>query len=358
MRNSGSTHSARSIHLAPVPATIRYRMPQEGYVFPVYGPVKYLKMALAAIKTLRRVDDSRPIALACEYAHIQVLERLNLTNLIDDFIILEPQHCSITGFKHHVWKFQLYPRTLFLDCDMVFCKNPDRLWQSLYPYEFTATGSLTSDPFFGGPKGLAVIKDILFQRRRKTLSKFGVTYLNRVQSGVMYVRDNAKARKICATAASCLNRMDETHFQSRLKESGRTEESCEWSLAIAMALHQVPVYPWIIGHESAQLDFIADLTDFTPDFTHVECTVHTAPLVYALRGMSNYKLRRFLTRLLSTFSGRGDFMRVTPYILHFGWLHEKKPFLKFADKHWQELTREKNTIQEVTEVTVSSSLAG
>ncbi|KPP94682.1 MAG: hypothetical protein HLUCCA01_08480 [Bacteroidetes bacterium HLUCCA01] len=306
----------------------------EGYVYPVYGDVKYLKFAIASIESLRRYDAHRPVALACEPQHEALLRRLDIRHLVDDIVFLEPEHRSITGFKHNVHRYARYDRTLFLDADMIFCRKPDDLWTALRAYRFTATGSLSSDPFFGGPKGLGVLKDILLQRRRTTLSRFGLTYLNRVQSGVMYVRDRELAQQVCTKAAWFLDNMHLTHFQSRLKEKGRTEESCEWSLAMAMSDLDVPVFPWINGHTSAQMDYIADLTTHDHNFEQVSCRLYTSPLVHALRGIRAVELRRVLTRLLGIFPGKDEYMEVTPVLLHFGWLHEKQPFYRFADEVW------------------------
>lgn len=313
----------------------------EGYLYPVYGDIKYLKFAVASIYSLRRYDTERPVALACEPQHEALLTRLGIRNLVDDIIYLKPAHRSIVGFKHNVNEYAIYDRTLFLDVDMIFCRNPDNLWVALSVYPFTVTGSLTSDPFFGGPKGIGVLSDILLQKRKRTMKTFGLTHLGRVQSGVMYVRDRHMARSVCARAAYYLSKMSETHFKSRLHEKGRVEESCEWSLAMAMSALNIPVYPWINGQNSAQMDYIADLTTHDEMFNAVTCRLYTAPLTHALRGMANYRFRRWVTRLLGLFTGKDEYMDVIPVLLHFGWLHEKKPFYEYADKVWMNLIAEK-----------------
>ncbi|MDZ7682577.1 MAG: hypothetical protein U5J63_12920 [Fodinibius sp.] len=47
-------------------------------------------------------------------------------------------------------------------------------------------------------------------------------------------------------------------FAAGLWRMGRSEESCEWSMAMAMSKLDLPVYPWLQGHTSPQLDYIAD----------------------------------------------------------------------------------------------------
>lgn len=309
----------------------------EGYVYPVYGDVKYLSYAVASATTLRRYDTKRPIALVCEAHHAEALKTHGIT-IFDVVHLIQPEHRGIVGFKHNVHRYPLFERTLFLDCDMVWTKSPDPLWAAFSPYGFTITGMITSDVFFGAPKHFGVLKDMILMRRKRTLKRFGLTYLSRVQSGMIYMRDVDQARIVCETAGEMLRRKAETHFQSRMKESGRSEESCEWSLAMAMSKWNIPVYPWLIGQESPQLDFIHDLTEYDADFIQVKCRYYCDPFVYSLRGIKNTSLRNFLIGFLSMFSGKGDQMLVTPYVIHFGWLHEKQPFYRFAERIWTQAT--------------------
>ena len=65
---------------------------------------------------------------------------LDIRHLVDDIVFLEPEHRSITGFKHNVHRYARYDRTLFLDADMIFCRKPDDLWTALRAYRFTANG--------------------------------------------------------------------------------------------------------------------------------------------------------------------------------------------------------------------------
>lgn len=315
----------------------------EGYVYPVYGDIKYLKHAIASVTSLRRHDTVRPVAIVCEKKHRDLLDKLNLSYLFDVIIPISPEHCSIVGFKHNFYEYLLFERTLFLDCDMIWCKNPDPLWVSFSAYRFTITGNLTADSFFGGPKNLGVLRDTLLRRRNRTLNRFGLTYLSRVQSGMIFSQDYEISAKVCKLASDILDRKDETHFQSRTKEQGRTEESCEWSLAMAMSKLNIPVYPWLIGHESPQLDFIKDLTNYDQDFEYVSCLYYSNPFVYSFRGLPSETLRKILIKAFSILPGKSDFISVTPYILHFGWLHQKQPFYEFTERVWNRLKTEKGS---------------
>jgi hypothetical protein len=312
----------------------------EGYVYTSYGKPKYLKHAVASTISLRRYDSKRPVALVCTQEHIDYLKKYNQEKLFTKIILLNEKHTSITGFKHNVHLYKPFKRNLYLDSDIIWCKDPDPLWTSLSVYPFTITGIQISDHFFGGPKHIGVLKDILLRRRQRTLNRFDLTYLSRVQTGMIYTEDEAITQEVCELAASFLEKIDETHFQSRLKEKGRSEESCEWSMAMAMSKLNLPVYPWLQGHTSPQLDFIESYTDYDPDFHEVKCTYYSDQLVYNLRGLNLDWLRNFLTKSLSLIPGKGDYLITTPYCLHFGWLHHKEPFLEFSEKTWKRLIRE------------------
>jgi len=311
---------------------------QEGYVLHTYGAERYVRHAVASVLTLRRHDPRRPVALFCPDEHRALLERHGLDRLFQVIAPLPEAHRSIVGFKHHLHRFMPFDRCLFVDADMIWCRNPDPLWQQLAAFPFTATGLERADFFFGGPKGLGVVLDVLLDRRRRTLRRFGLTYLPRVQAGMIYAQDAALTRTVCELAAEFLARRHETHFRSRLHE-GRSEESCEWSLAMAMSRLNLPVFPWFAGQNSPQLDYIDDLTSHDPDFSRVTCRYYTDRFAYSLRGIPSPFLRRLLLNLFTRLPGRGDYMEVTPFALHFGWLHQKQPFYAFAEKVWVELTR-------------------
>ncbi|MDX1617688.1 MAG: hypothetical protein R3224_02805 [Balneolaceae bacterium] len=315
------------------------KLAPEGYVYATYGHPKYLKHALASVVTLRRYDNERPVALVCEKKHQQILEEYGLKQVFDVIHLLDPDRTSIVGFKHHIHEYMFFEKNLYLDSDMVWCKNPDPLWQSLKPFDFTITGTQVSDNFFGGPKNVGVVKDIILRRRQRTLKRFGLTYLSRVQTGMIFAQDYNLTKRVCELAQKMLDRKHETHFRSRTMEHGRSEESCEWSLAMAMSKLEVPVYPWLQGHTSPQLDYIADYTSHDPDFEYAECTYYTDQFVYNLRGLKIGWLRRLLTKLFSLIPGKGDYLKTTPFLLHFGWYHEKQPFFAFAERTWNHLKK-------------------
>jgi len=321
---------------------------KEGYVYVSYGHLKYLKHAIASAITLRRYDSERPIALVCVDKQRRFLEEKGLTNLFDVIYPLPEEHASIVGFKHNIHHYLLFERNLFLDSDIVWCRNPDSLWQSLAPFEFTITGTLISDNFFGASKNAAVLKDIFLGRRKRTLKRFGLTYLSRVQTGMMYATDYDTTKKVCHLAGEMLDKKEMTHFRSRKMEQGRTEESCEWSLAMAMSKLNIPVYSWLQGHNSPQLDYIGLFTEHDDEFEYVNCRYYSHQFVYSIRGLKSDWLKKALISILSLVPGNGDYMMVTPYCLHFGWYHEKQPFYEFTEHIWFKL--QSNTEQQISRI--------
>jgi hypothetical protein len=320
----------------------------EGYVYNTYGDHKYLKHAVASVVSLRRYDQERPVALVCEEKHKNILQKHNLDGIFDVIHVMASERASIVGFKHNIHEFLFFEKNLFLDSDIIWCKNPDPLWKSLEPHAFTITGTQVSDNFFGGPKHVGIVSDILFRRRRRTLKHFGLTYLSRVQTGMIFAQDYNLTKRVCDLAKKMLNRKHETHFRSRTLEQGRSEESCEWSMAMAMSKLNVPVYPWLQGHTSPQLDYIDDMTSHDADFEYVVCTYYCDQFVYSFRGLKIGWLRKLLTTLFSFFPGKGDYLKTTPYCLHFGWYHQKQPFFEFSERTWNKLVKNREAFQDLT----------
>ncbi|MEX0649223.1 MAG: hypothetical protein WEA56_01995 [Balneolaceae bacterium] len=314
------------------------KLAPEGYVYNTYGKKLYLKQAVASVTTLRRYDKERPVALFCSIEHKEILQENSLSNVFDHIYLLPDENASIPGFKHYVYKFMPFEKNLYLDGDIVWCRHPDFLWKSFSPYPFTITGNQISDVFFGSSKGIGILNDILLFRRWRTLKRFNITYLSRVQSGMIYAADEEKTKEVCELAQLMLDKRHLTHFRSRKEESGRTEETCEWSLAMAMAKLKIQVYPWVFGYNSPQIDFIDSYTRYNEDFTEVRCLIYNDRLTYNLRGLRLKPLRKILTRLFSLIPGKGDHLYATPFCLHFGWYHQKEPFNKFSRKVWKTLT--------------------
>ena len=308
-------------------------MSKAGYVFHTYGSEAHLRYAVASVATLRRHDRSRPVALYCSSEHKDALKKHKLSHLFERIELLPVDHQSIIGFKHHLYRFMPYERNLFVDVDIVWCRSPDSLWRHLSTHPFTVTGLDRADLYFGGPKNLAVLFEYLANRRGRTMKKFGLTYLPRVQAGVIYASDAAVTRDICEQASDLFARRKETHF----RVAGGTvpsEESCEWGLAMAMARNGMPVYPWYQGYNSPQLDFIPGLTQYTEDFEEVTCKYYCDRFVYEIRGLKNPRVRDFFMAFFARVLRRQDYFMVTPYMLHFSWSHAKAPFIEFANRVW------------------------
>lgn len=310
-------------------------MPEEGYVFHTYGSEAHLKYAIASVTTLRRHDRQRPVALYCSREHQDVLNRLKLNDQFNRIETLPENHHSIMGFKHHLHRFSPFDRNLFVDVDMVWCRNPDPLWHQLSIYPFTVTGLDRADLYFGGPKNLGVFLEYLRNRRGRTMTKFGLTYLPRVQAGMIYSRDADVTQMVCEQAAGLYARRSETHFR---RSAVPSEESCEWSLAMVMAQHAMPIFSWYQGYNSPQLDYLPGLTTYTDDFEDVACKYYCDRFIYEIRGLKNLRMRDWFTSLFARLLRRQDYLMVTPFALHFSWNHAKGPFVEFANRVWAERT--------------------
>src|SRR5262245_7075907 len=308
----------------------------EGYVYHCYGDDVHLRNAAASVVTLRRYDRRRKVALYCPPGHKAVLERHSLNSLFDVIGCLPEEECSIVGFKHNLFKYKPFDRCLYLDSDVIWCRSPDRLWMLLAPYSFTTTGLNVADAYFGGPKGIGVFWDWIFNRRGATMAQFGLTHLPRVQAGVIYAHDLVVTTAVCQSAAAFLAQRSKTHFRSRLNE-GRKEESCEWSLAMALSTLRIAIFPWFQGYDSPQLDFVEGLTEYDADFREVACKFYCDRFVYSLRSLANQPLRDALLLLFKSIPGKGDFMDVTPFVIHFGSLRYKHIFTNFAASVWRDL---------------------
>lgn len=309
----------------------------EGYVYSSYGDESYLKYAVISARTIRRYDRKRPIALVCSEEHRDMLDSRGLKHPFDTLIILRPEHRSITGFKHHLHEYMPFGRNLYLDSDMIWCRNPDPVWTALKPYPYTITGLSSADVFFGSRKNFGIMIDILLGRRQRTLRRFGLSYLARVQTGIMYAADYETTRDVNEQARAFHKRKSETHFISRKNERGRVMESCEWSLGMAMSHKNLFVYPWFNAQESIQLDYIDHQTHSNEDFTRVSCKYYCNPFIHSLRGIRNRIGRLFVYYLLYPLPRSQDHMWVTPYVLHFGWQHQKSYFDAFVEREWKKL---------------------
>jgi hypothetical protein len=312
----------------------------EGYVLHIYGDEKYVHHAVASVVTLRRHDSSRPVALYATEAQIELLHETGLNRLFELLLSIPEAHRSIVGFKHHLHRFRPFEKCLYVDADMVWCRNPDALWSHLSGFTFTATGLERADFFFGAPKGVSIVGHVLADRRRRTMRRFGTTYLPRVQAGLIYSSDTEITRAVCTEASSLLARRSETHFGSRLKE-GRNEESCEWSIALAMSRLDLPVFNWFQGQNTPQMDYVPGYVRHDTDFENISCLYYVDRFVHGLRGIRTPLTRKLLTRFFSSIPGKGDYMWVTPFILHFGWLHYKQPYYDLAERLWTREQEEK-----------------
>lgn len=294
-----------------------------------------MQSAIVSAHTLRRYDKSRPIALICSDEHAKKITDWGLADFFDRIEILAEEHQSIVGFKHNLHYYMPFDFNIYLDSDMIWCRNPDALWLAFKPYGYTITGQDSADVFYGAPKNAKVFFDMIFRRRQRTLKKFDLSHLYRVQTGIMYAADKDLTQKVDDLASEYLDKKNHTHFVSRTTEAGRNLESCEWSLGMAMSKLRLFVYPWFNGYESPQLDYIHGMVEHNDDFSEVKVQYYCNPFIQGLRGLKSTALRKTLLSVFSILPRSMDQMWVTPYVLHFGWKHQKEYFDLFVNKHWK-----------------------
>jgi len=110
---------------------------------------------------------------------------------------------------------------------------------------------------------------------------------------------------------------------------------------MAVSALDLPVVPWLQGRNSPQLDYIDALVDHDDAFREVTYRFYTSPLTYSLRGIPNEGLRDTLLALAEKMPRMGEYTTFTPYVLHFGWLHQKAPFQAFAERAWAHVAEER-----------------
>ena len=108
---------------------------------------------------------------------------------------------------------------------------------------------------------------------------------------------------------------------------------------MAMSRLELPIYLWYQGYNSPQLDYVEGMTDYNGDFERVSCHYYSDRFIYDIRGIPNQKVRNFIIGVFTRLLGRRDSLKVTPFVLHFSWLHAKQPFYDFSDRTWARLTQ-------------------
>ena len=320
----------------------------EGYVLHTYGSERHLQRAVASAATLRRYDIHRPIALYCPRRHRQLLERHRLEEL---FHVIEPlpsEHRSTTGFKHHLYAFKPFQRSLYVDANVAWCRDPEPLWTRLRTYDFTALGLDRAGALFAARRGLQGFGDLLINRRDRTLRYFGLSHLPEVDTGLVYAADDALTEQVCEAAAHFLSRQGETHFRSYYGD-GNPGEACAWSLAMAFSRLEIAILPKFDAYNSPQLNFEKGTTDFDPRFDHVRCRYYSSRMRRAARGAGSTPLRNALDFLASKLPGGSDYLEVTPYTLHFGGMDRRSPFDEFTARVWSALVKQERAVRKARE---------
>ena len=68
------------------------------------------------------------------------------------------------------------------------------MWSNFSDFDFTITGTLVSDVYFGASKGARVLLDIILRRRQRTFKTFWLKLFELAQSGVIFAQDYEMTR--------------------------------------------------------------------------------------------------------------------------------------------------------------------
>src|SRR5690554_3629876 len=77
----------------------------QGYIFNSYGSELYLKHVISNVITLRRHDQTRPVALYCSEEHQSLIKSYGLEHYFQILQFLPEENRSVIGFKHNFYKF-------------------------------------------------------------------------------------------------------------------------------------------------------------------------------------------------------------------------------------------------------------
>src|SRR5690625_4919520 len=85
----------------------------------------YLKHVISNIVTLRRYDQSRPVALYCSENHLDLIQQSGLEHYFQALNILPEEKRAVIGFMHNIYKFMPFEENWLLDSDILLFSTPD-----------------------------------------------------------------------------------------------------------------------------------------------------------------------------------------------------------------------------------------
>lgn len=106
----------------------------QGYITVAFGPQKYIELARTLIRSIKRIDPNRPVALVTDRSADAVPEA-------DDVIPLRSDIGDTLLHKMHLDLYSPYDETMFIDADCVLVRDPDGLWALTDGHSFGMLGS-------------------------------------------------------------------------------------------------------------------------------------------------------------------------------------------------------------------------
>ena len=213
----------------------------EGLVTLSYGGPKYIRMAQALSLSYRRHNPARPFAIITDQASAHTLR-----TYFDIVIIVKQEYGPGTMQKLYVDLYSPFARTLFVDSDCLFYKDPGELW-SLYahgPFSVRGWRYLTGDTDYEKRTPYRWL-----QNTSEFLKQNGISRLPHFNNGVFYFDRSDTAKRLFAISRSLYERHAEFGFVP-FKGAPISDET---AMAVAMEKCGINMDPWdsIHGMETA-----------------------------------------------------------------------------------------------------------
>ncbi len=210
----------------------------EGFLTIAYGAKEYIRMARALALSYQRFNPSRPIAVVTDERNIK-----NLRDFFDIVIPLKSEYGNGVVQKLHMDLYSPFEKTVFIDSDCLFYKDPQLVWNSYNQGDFSMRGwrYLTGYSEYEQKDPYLFLDNVGATLRKRGLSRF--PHFN---SGVMGFAKNSKVFELSREIYRDAGGLGFTKF----KNAPLADEPV---FALAMEQLSVELMPWdnVNGQETA-----------------------------------------------------------------------------------------------------------
>ncbi len=159
----------------------------EGYTLLATGNLKYVELAISCAQSLRYFDPNRPRQIFVSPNGQDIARDALVFDYID--VILEQDQLPATLNKLRLTENIRFDANLFIDADCLLMKSTiDHFWRKFMNYDFTIPGK-------------AVSSGIWYETELRNLcTRVNIPYIVRMNSGVIFYRNNEVGRSVFLTA--------------------------------------------------------------------------------------------------------------------------------------------------------------